>query len=98
MTFPAIFTAVIFVLAYVIIATERLHRTVVALAGGMLLILAGILSQEEAFSAIDFNVILLLVGMMVIANIMSETGVFQWIAVQSVNAGRGRPRLIKAML
>jgi Na+/H+ antiporter NhaD/arsenite permease-like protein len=98
MTFPAIFTAVIFVLAYVIIATERLHRTVVALAGGMLLILAGILSQEEAFSAIDFNVILLLVGMMVIANIMSETGVFQWIAVQSVNAGRGRPLLIMAML
>ncbi|MBC7242413.1 MAG: ArsB/NhaD family transporter [Anaerolineae bacterium] len=98
MTFPAIFTAVIFVLAYAIIATERLHRTVVALAGGMLLILAGILSQEEAFSAIDFNVIFLLVGMMVIADIMSETGVFQWIAVQSVNAGRGRPLLIMAML
>lgn len=98
MTFPAIFTAAVFVLAYIIIATERLHRTVVALAGGMLLILAGILSQEEAFAAIDFNVILLLVGMMVIANIMSETGVFQWIAVQSVNAGRGRPLLIMAML
>lgn len=98
MTFPAIFTAVIFVLAYAIIATERLHRTVVALAGGMLLILAGILSQEEAFSAIDFNVIFLLVGMMVIADIMSETGVFQWIAVQSVNAGRGQPLLIMAML
>lgn len=98
MTFPAIFTAAVFVLAYIIIATERLHRTVVALAGGMLLILAGILSQEEAFAAIDFNVILLLVGMMVIANIMSETGAFQWIAVQSVNAGRGRPLLIMAML
>ncbi|MGQ9666635.1 MAG: SLC13 family permease, partial [Anaerolineae bacterium] len=85
-------------MSYIIIATERLHRTVVALAGAMLLIFAGILSQEEAFAAIDFNVILLLVGMMVIANIMSETGVFQWIAVQSVNAGRGRPLLIMAML
>lgn len=98
MTFPALFTAVVFALSYIIIATERLHRTVVALAGAMLLIFAGILSQEEAFAAIDFNVILLLVGMMVIANIMSETGVFQWIAVQSVNAGRGRPLLIMAML
>lgn len=98
MTFPVLFTAAVFVLAYIVISTERLHRTVVALAGGMLLILAGVLSQEEAFAAIDFNVILLLVGMMVIANIMSETGVFQWIAVQSVNTGRGKPLLIMAML
>ncbi len=98
MTFPAVFTAAVFVVAYIIIATERLHRTVVALAGGTLLILAGVLSQEEAFDAIDFNVILMLVGMMVIANIMSETGVFQWVAVQSVNAGRGKPILIMAML
>lgn len=79
----------VFVAAYVLIATERLHKTVAALAGGVLMVVLGVISQEEAFAAIDFNVIFLLVGMMVIANVMRRTGVFQWVAIRSVRLARG---------
>ena len=57
----------IFLVAYLLIATERFDRTLVALLGGMLVVVLGILDQHEAFAAIDFNVIFLLAGMMVIA-------------------------------
>jgi len=95
---PLIITTIIFVITYVLIVSEKMHRTVVALAGACLIIMLGIIPQAEAFHAIDFNVIFLLVGMMVIANIMSETGIFQWIAVQSVRAGRGNPFAILIIL
>src|SRR2546428_13576733 len=50
-----------------------------------------IVDQNEAFAFVDLNVILLLAGMMVIANIAAKTGVFQWIAVEAVRRAEGRP-------
>ena len=88
----------IFLFTYAIIVSERLHRTTAALMGGMLMILLGILPQEEAFAAIDLNVIFLLTGMMVIAYFMSETGVFQWAAVQAVRLGKGDPIVVMIMV
>ncbi len=88
----------IFAFTYAIIVTERLHRTTAALMGGLLMILMGILPQEEAFLAIDLNVIFLLTGMMVIAQFMSETGVFQWLAVQAVRWGKGDPLRVMIMI
>ena len=88
----------IFVATYALIATERLHKTVAALAGGVLMVVLGVVSQEEAFAAIDFNVIFLLVGMMVIANVMRRTGVFQWVAIRSVRVARGDPWRILVVL
>jgi Na+/H+ antiporter NhaD/arsenite permease-like protein len=91
-------TAGIFIFTYVLIVTERIPRTVSALLGGMAVILFGILSQEHAFTVIDWNVIFLLVGMMIIANVLRETGIFQWIAVQSVRFGKGDPFRIMLIL
>lgn len=82
---------VIFLATYLVIATDRVHRTTAALAGGMLMILAGVLRQREAFAAIDLNVIFLLVGMMIIADVMRRTGFFQWVAVRAAKLARGRP-------
>jgi Na+/H+ antiporter NhaD/arsenite permease-like protein len=82
---------VIFVAAYVIIATEWWHKTVAALLGGLLMILFGVLTQEEAFAAVDWNVIFLLAGMMIIAHITAETGVFQWLAIRAAKLADGRP-------
>jgi Na+/H+ antiporter NhaD/arsenite permease-like protein len=62
------------------------------------MILLGLLSQEQAFQAVDWNVIFLLAGMMVLANILRETGLFQWIAVQAVRLGRGNPFRILVIL
>ena len=59
---------VIFVAAYALIISEKVHRTIVGIVGAMLMILCGILSQEVAIHHIDFNTLGLLIGMMTIGN------------------------------
>jgi len=81
----------IFLIAYALIASERLDRTLVALFAGLLLIALGVIDQETAFAAIDLNVIFLLAGMMVLASALARTGFFQWLAVHSVRLSRGDP-------
>jgi Na+/H+ antiporter NhaD/arsenite permease-like protein len=83
----------IFLAIYALIVTERIHRTLAALLGAVVVIALGLISQHEAFSAevVDFNVIFLLAGMMIIANILGKTGLFQWLAVEAVRRAEGRP-------
>ncbi len=81
----------IFLVVYVLIVTEKIHRTLAALLGATVVILFKLMGQEEAFAQIDFNVIFLLAGMMIVANIMAKTGLFQWIAVEAVRRARGQP-------
>ncbi|MEO8638416.1 MAG: ArsB/NhaD family transporter [Chloroflexota bacterium] len=81
----------VFAVSYLAIATERFDRTLVALLGGLLLILLGVLDQHAAFAAIDFNVIFLLAGMMVIASALGRTGFFEWLGMQAVYASRAEP-------
>ena len=88
----------LFFLTYTIIVSEKVHRTLAALLGGMLMILLGVLSQETAFHALDLNVIFLLTGMMMIAYLLGETGVFQWMAVNAVRLGKGDPVWIMVIL
>ena len=90
--------AIVFVAIYVIIAAEWWHKTVAALVGGLLMILLGVLSQEEAFDAVDWNVIFLLAGMMIIAHITAETGIFQWLAIRAVKLADGRPTRLLIIL
>lgn len=87
---PVWLAAGIFLLTYAFIVSERIHRTISALLGGLAMILF-VLPQEQAFHSIDWNVIFLLAGMMIIANIIKETGLFQWIAIQAVRLGKGDP-------
>ena len=72
---------VIFVVAYALIASDKVPKSAVALGGGALMIMVGILNQHQAFEHIDLNVILLLVGMMVLAGIVRHTGAFQALAI-----------------
>lgn len=81
----------IFIVAYALIAIERWDRTLIAMLGGLTMIVLGVLDQHEAFAAIDLNVIFLLVGMMVIASILSRTGLFEWLAIRSVILSDGHP-------
>jgi Na+/H+ antiporter NhaD/arsenite permease-like protein len=103
MTPVQIATTVIFVAAYALIASERVHKTTAALSGAALMLLTGILTQEEAFHGrehvhgVDWNTILLLIGMMTIVAITKETGVFEWIAIKSAKIARGQPMAIIAL-
>jgi Na+/H+ antiporter NhaD/arsenite permease-like protein len=81
----------IFIGIYALIVTEKIHRTLAALLGASLVILLKLVDQHEAFASVDFNVIFLLAGMMIIANVMAKTGIFQWVAVEAVRRTQGRP-------
>jgi Na+/H+ antiporter NhaD/arsenite permease-like protein len=87
----------IFLFTYALIVSEKIHRTVSALLGGVAMILF-VVPQDKAFHAIDWNVIFLLAGMMIIANIIKETGLFQWIAFQAVRFGKGDPFRVLVIL
>ena len=88
----------IFVVTYGAIASDRVDRTLAALLGAVAVILVGIVTQETAFAAVDWNVIFLLFGMMVIAGVMRRTGVFGWLAVRTVRLARGEPLAILLLL
>ncbi len=81
----AVLAIAIFVGAYVLLATEKVHRTKVALVGAGLMLLLGITDAEHAFfdeeTAVDWNVIFLLLGMMVIVSVLRQTGIFEYIAI-----------------
>jgi Na+/H+ antiporter NhaD/arsenite permease-like protein len=81
----------VFLGAYALIASERFDRTLVALLGGLLVIVLGVISQEEAFAAIDFNVVFLLAGMMIIAGGLKQTGFFDFLAGEAIHLSRGEP-------
>jgi Na+/H+ antiporter NhaD/arsenite permease-like protein len=98
---PAFYIATtIFVLIYLVISLELLHRTIAALVGGSLVMLVSytlgtinpeyhIMSYETAIASIDMNVIFLLMGMMIIIGVLKHTGVFQWCAYMSYKIARG---------
>ena len=82
---------VIFIAAYALIISEKVHRTIVGIFGAMLMILFGIIDQETAIHHIDFNTLGLLIGMMTIVNITSETGLFNFLAVWAAKKVKARP-------
>ena len=82
---------VIFIAAYALIISEKVHRTIVGIFGAMLMILTGIISQETAIHHIDFNTLGLLMGMMIIVNITSETGLFNFLAIWSAKKVKAQP-------
>jgi Na+/H+ antiporter NhaD/arsenite permease-like protein len=92
----------VFVAAYVLIATEWVHRVVVALAGAGLMLLFRLVDAEDAFHSeefgIDWNVIFLLFGMMVIVGVLRHTGFFEYLAIWSAKRARGRPFAIMTIL
>lgn len=92
----------IFIGAYALIATERFHRTTVALVGAGLILLTKVLSAEEAFRSldmgVDWDVIFLLLGMMLIVAVLWETGLFEYLAIWSAKRARGEPFRILVIL
>ena len=86
----------VFLIVYAIIISEKIHRTVIALLGAVLLVLLGIMDVNTAVLAIDFNTIGLLVGMMIIVGITRETGVFEYLAIKAAKMAKGEP--IKVIL
>ena len=88
----------IFLVTYALLISERVHRTVAAMLGAGMMILGGIITQDDAFDGVDFNTISLLAGMMMLVGITQRTGVFQYVAVWVVKKAQARPRGILVTL
>lgn len=91
-----------FAAAYVLIATERIHRVAAALWGAAAMVVLGAVDAHTAFfseeTGVDWNVIGLLLGMMIIVSVVKQTGVFEYLAIWSAKRARGRPYAVMAML
>lgn len=85
----------IFLVSYAVIISEKIHKTKVALFGAAVTLLSKVLLQHEAFHdidlGVDWNVIFLLISMMIIINIMTKTGVFQYVAIKCAKIAHGEP-------
>ena len=102
MSFVAWAAVAVFTVAYVLIATEKIHRVAAALGGATLMLLIGANDAEHAFfsehAGIDWNVIFLLLGMMLIVAVLKRTGAFEYVAIWSAKQARGRPFRIMVIL
>ena len=89
-----VLAGVIFVFMYMVIVSEKIHRTVAAMLGATSMILLGILSQETALHHLDFNTLGLLVGMMVLVGVTSHTGLFDYVAIKAAKVAKAEPKRI----
>jgi Na+/H+ antiporter NhaD/arsenite permease-like protein len=85
----------VFAIAYLLIAAEWVHRVAAALGGAVVVLAIGATDAEHAFfsedSGIDWNVVFLLIGMMLIVAVLRRTGIFEYVAIWAVKRARGRP-------
>jgi Na+/H+ antiporter NhaD/arsenite permease-like protein len=87
----ALLAAAVFVIALAVIALEWVHRTKVALLGAGLMVVVGVLDEEQAIEAIDWRTLGLLTGMMILVGLTERTGIFTYIALRVAQLSDGRP-------
>ena len=97
LSLSAMLAVVIFVAAYVLIAIEKFNRVAIVSAAAAGMVLVGATDAHAALysheTGIDWNVIFLLLGMMIIVSVIHKTGLFEYLAVQAIKLAKGRPKL-----
>jgi Na+/H+ antiporter NhaD/arsenite permease-like protein len=92
----------VFVIAYALIANDRLNKTLVALAGAAVMVCLPVINSTEVFyshaTGIDWDVIFLLLGMMIIVSVLRQTGVFEYVAIWAAKRARGSSLRIMILL
>jgi Na+/H+ antiporter NhaD/arsenite permease-like protein len=94
----AVVAIVVFLLALAVIALEWVHRTKAALVGAALVVVIGVIDQEQAIEAVDWGTLGLLAGMMVIVGVTEKTGVFTYLALRVAQLSRGKPARLLFLL
>jgi Na+/H+ antiporter NhaD/arsenite permease-like protein len=100
--FNAIYASTVFVVAFVLIATEKLNKTLVALGGATAMFFLPAVDSHEVWysenTGINWDVIFLLLGMMIIVSVVRQTGVFEYVAIWSAKRAKGSPLRIMILL
>jgi Na+/H+ antiporter NhaD/arsenite permease-like protein len=93
-----IFALGVFLVVLAMFAVDLVHRTPAALGGGILVVVAGAIGQEEAVEAVSWETLGLLIGMMILVGILKDSGIFGYLAIKSAQLARGRPGLVLVYL
>src|SRR6201998_2111338 len=92
----------VFVVAYALIASDRVHKTLVALTGAAIVVALPLINSDDVFysreTGIDWDVLFLLLGMMIIVSVLRQTGVFEYVAIWAAKRARGSPLRIMILL
>src|SRR5450830_2133723 len=88
---PMWMSTCVLAITYATIMSEKVNRAIVALVGAGVMIIVGVLDQEEALKGIDWNTIGLLTGMMILVSISRRSGMFQYLAIWSAQAAKAHP-------
>src|ERR1700755_630089 len=100
--FHAIYATTVFVVAYVLIATERFNQTLVALGGATAMFFLPVINSDEVFysrnTGVNWDVLFLLLGMMIIVSVVRQTGLFEYMAIWSAKRAKGSPLRIMILL
>jgi len=89
---------IVFVICYILIASEKVDKSIVALLGAATVIILHQVPYEKALEMVDLNVVFLLMGMMMIVTILSRTGLFEWVAVSLARKANGNAIVITMIL
>jgi len=102
MVVAAFLSSMVFLTSLVLIFSEKINRSIVAIAGGVLMVGLGKImhfySEQAALEAIDFNTLGLLLGMMILVAMLEPTGFFEYLAVLAARASKGRPLRLFVLL
>lgn len=88
---PMLLSTLVLAVIYAVLIADKINRAIVALLGACLMILTGVLTQDEATRGIDANTIGLLTGMMILVSISRRSGLFQYLAVWSAKRAKASP-------
>lgn len=94
MTAAMITVTIIFAITYAMIASEKVEKCAAAVLGATLVVMLHLAPLPVLFEKVDLNVIFLLVGMMMIVNILSQTGIFEWVAITLAQRSKGHGMVI----
>ncbi|WP_347338997.1 ArsB/NhaD family transporter [Paenalkalicoccus suaedae] len=84
--------SIIFIISYFFIITEKGNRALVACIGGVLMLLCGVITFDQALLMyIDWHTVTLLLSMMILVSITSRSGIFEYLAIYLAQAVKGRP-------
>ncbi|MEI2736827.1 MAG: ArsB/NhaD family transporter [Rhodoblastus sp.] len=91
-------STVVLATTYAVVISEKVNRSIVALVGACIMVIAGLLTQEEAIKGVDFNTIGLLTGMMILVSISRRSGMFEYVAIKAAQIARAHPGRVLLLL
>ena len=97
MDFNAIFAVAVFLIVIALVMSEKVHRSLVAIGGAAVLLLAHVMTLDQAVAHVDFNTIGVLFGMMLFVAVVKQSGMFGYLAIKTAHIAKGDPWHIMVM-